>query len=81
MVNVFRVGSADAAREVEKGIDLESGRWGLGEEFGNPVVKAVAVAEEAGKVSDDGVGFWTWVFGCGRFGEPFGEQDGEEEEE
>lgn len=63
MLDVDGVSSADAMGEVEEGVDLDSGGWGLGEEFSDPVVEAAVVAEEAGEVSDDGVGFWRWVFG------------------
>lgn len=78
MANIGGVGGGDAIGEVEEGVDLESGRWGSGELLGNPVVEAVAVAEESGKVSDYGMRFWRWGLGF-RFG--FRREEGETEED
>jgi hypothetical protein len=59
---IDRVGSADDMGEVEKVVDLESRWWGFGEHVSDPVVEAVAVAEEAGEDSYYRVRFWTWGF-------------------
>lgn len=57
------VGRADAAGEAQEAVDLDRiGIIGIGiEEVGDPVVEAVAVAEEGEEVAEDGVGFGAWV--------------------
>ncbi len=55
VLDVCGVGGADSMGEVKEGTDSESGRWGLGEHLGDPIVEAVAVAEEADEVSNYGV--------------------------
>lgn len=52
MVEVGGVGSADDVEEAEEAVDLEGERWGVAEHVGNPVMEAVAVAEEADDVSN-----------------------------
>lgn len=60
------VGGADAVGEAEEAVDLDGGGGGGGEEVSDPVVEAVAVAEEGEEVAEDGVGFGAWVsFGVG----------------
>lgn len=76
MADIGGVGSGDAIGEVEEGVDLDSGRWGSGELLGDPVVEAVAVAEESEEVSDYGMGFWSWGFGFG-----LRREEGESEED
>ncbi|KAJ0483097.1 hypothetical protein HanRHA438_Chr13g0619171 [Helianthus annuus] len=63
VVEVGGVGGADAVGEVEEAVDLEGERWGGGEHVGDPVVEAVAVAEEADEVADEWVGLGTWCGG------------------
>lgn len=52
MVNISRVSGADAVGESEESVDLDGRRVGGGEHVGDPVVEAVAVAEEPDEVSD-----------------------------
>lgn len=52
VVDGGRIGGADAVREVEDAVDLEGEGWGGREHIGDPVVEAVAVAEETDEVSD-----------------------------
>lgn len=59
------VGGANAVREAEETGDLESEWWGCWEHVGDPVVEAVAVAEEADEVADEWVGLGRWGLGFG----------------
>lgn len=65
VVEVGGGGGAYAVGEVEEAVDLDGG--GGGEHVGDPVVEAVAVAEEGEEVSDEGVGVGTWGFVFGRW--------------
>ena len=47
LLHVGRIGGADAAGEAEEAVDLEGEGGRVGEHFGDPVVEAVAVAEES----------------------------------
>lgn len=78
VADIGGVGGGHAIGEVEEGVDLNSGRWGSGELLGDPVVEAVAVAEESEEVSDYGMEFWRWGFG---FGFGFRREEGESEED
>lgn len=62
VVEVGGVSGANAAREVEEVVDLESGCWRLREHVGDPIVETVAVAEETREVSNYRVRLWSRVF-------------------
>ena len=46
---------ADSMGELKDGTKSESGRWGLREHFGDPVMESMAVSKEAWEVSNYGV--------------------------
>lgn len=62
MIQVGRVGSANAIRKAKEAIDLKGEIWGGGEHVSNPIMETVAVAEESNDISNHRVRLRTWSF-------------------
>lgn len=73
------VGGADATGEAEGAPDLDGGGRGGGEEAGDPVEEAVAVAEEGDEVAEEGMGEGAVVGGFGGLAEEEVKDDGGED--